>query len=402
MGQSVSADPLRVVFYSHDSQGLGHFRRNRVLAHALAARLPLLTGRQVTGLLVNGVAGSAGASLPAGFDVVTLPGVGKSHGSYGPRHLDVDMASVTSLRSGIVTATLTGFEPDLVVIDRHAFGVGGELLPALRELRGTRPDTKIVLGLREVLDSPEVVEREWERTPVAQIREFFDQIWIYGDERVHDLRRSGELPVGLHDVVRYLGFLSHGRAEDPDGLDPVQPYLVTTAGGGSDGVDLCRAAARAQVPAGHAHVVITGPQMAENDHRSVERAVTGTATRVVRSVPDAAGLIRRAAATISMAGYNTVTETLATTVPALLVPREEPRAEQLIRARSLSRIGAVQLLRQRDLTPQAISQWWGEAVGTQVGRHHLNLAGLSAVAGAAAQLTQTSPRHLKESYRVAV
>lgn len=57
-----ASEPLRVVFYSHDSQGLGHFRRNRALALSLSRRLPEQLGRPVTGLLVNGVAGTGAAS----------------------------------------------------------------------------------------------------------------------------------------------------------------------------------------------------------------------------------------------------------------------------------------------------------------------------------------------------
>ncbi len=386
MTEQTVREPLRVVFFSHDSQGLGHFRRNRALAHSLAQRLPRLTGRPVTGLLVNGVAGVPTASVPQGFDVVTLPAVGKSGRTYGPRHLDIGMNAVTSLRGEIVRATLASFAPDLVVVDRHALGVHGELASALADLRDSLPGARVVLGLREVLDDPEAVAAEWQRTPADVVRALFDEIWVYGDPAVHDLRTTGELPAPLHGLVRYQGYLAHGRAEDPDGLEAERPYLLTTAGGGSDGTALCLAAAAARVPAGHRHVVVTGPQMGEADHRSVERAAA-RGTRVVRSVPDAAGLIRRAAATVSMAGYNTVTETLATDVPTLLVPREWPRREQLIRAEGLARAGAADLLRVPDLTPAAVGAWWAGAVTRRVGRGHLDLAGLSSVARAAATLT---------------
>ena len=385
--------PLRVVFYSHDSQGLGHFRRNRALAHALSSRLPVLTGRSVTGLLINGVPEAGADSLPDGFDVVTLPAIGKGASGYGAKRLDVGMPTITSVRGDIVRATLTTFCPDLFIVDRHALGVDGELEAGLRALREANPAAKIVLGLRDVLDSPDAVCAEWARVQPGLVRELYDEIWVYGDPRVHDLRRTGEIPVALHDMVRYQGFLSHGRAELPSGLEPEIPYLITTAGGGSDGVALCLAAARATVPAGHRHVIITGPQMAPADHRSVEREA-GPTTTVVRSIPDAAGPIRRAAASISMAGYNTVTETLATDVPALLVPREHPRREQLIRVQSLAAHGSVDLLREGELTPQALTRWWAGAVRTRTDRQHLRLGGLREVARSAARLTrpaQTTP-----------
>ena len=396
--------PLRVVFYSHDSQGLGHFRRNRALAHTLNHRLPVLTGRQVTGLLINGVPEAGADSLPRGFDVVTLPSINKGVMGYGPKRLDVGMQTVTSVRGDIVKATLTTFRPDLFIVDRHALGVNGELEAGLRALRAEHPRARIVLGLRDVLDSPQVVALEWARVQPALVRELYDEIWVYGDPRVHDLRRTEEIPVVLHDMVRYQGYLAHGRAELPSGLAPEVPYLITTAGGGSDGFRLCLAAARATVPVGHRQVIITGPQMSDSDHRAVEREA-GLATTVVRSIPDAAGPIRRAAASISMAGYNTVTETLATDVPALLVPREKPRREQLIRVQSLAAHGSVDLLREGELTPEAITRWWAGAVRRRTQRGHLHLGGLREVARSAARLVRTAQRSdatTTEEFSVAV
>lgn len=385
MIESPVIEPLRVVFYSHDSQGLGHFRRNRALAHALARRLPVLTGRPVTGLLINGVAGAAASSLPPGFDVVTLPAIGKTGPDYGPRRLDASMDAVTTLRGEIVRATLLSFRPDLVVVDRHALGVDGELEDGLRALREQVPGARVVLGMREVLDSPHVVAHEWEQTPAELVQELYDEIWVYGDPRVHDPCQTGEIPEPLRDLVRHQGYLSHGRAEDPPGVAPDRPYLITTAGGGSDGLRLCLAAARAEVPRSHHHLVLTGPQMSDADHRAVEREA-GPRTTVLRSVPDAAGLIRRAAATVSMAGYNTVAETLATDVPALLVPREWPRREQLIRAEGLAAAGATDVLRAHELCPGALSRWWAQAVRRRVCRDRLDLGGLRTVVRSAAVL----------------
>ncbi len=385
MSAMPAAEPIRVVFFSHDSQGLGHFRRNRALAHALASRLPELTGRNVTGLLVNGVAEVNPASFPDGFDVVTLPAISKSGRHYGARRLDVDMDSVTGMRGEIWRATLLSFRPDLVVVDRHAFGIAGELESGLRALRQEVPTAKLVLGLREVLDEPGRMADEWAAIPTALVAELYDEIWAYGDPRVHDVRRSGEVPGQLHHMVRYQGYLSHGRAEDPAGLAAETPYLLTTAGGGSDGLALCLAAAGATVPQGHDHVVVTGPQMSDQDHARVA-ATARPGTRVVRQVGDAAGLIRASAASVSMAGYNTVAETMATDVPCLLVPREWPRKEQAIRARSLQRVGVADVLAESELSSEAISQWWHRVVGSRVQRGRLDLDGLLTVADSALEL----------------
>ena len=63
--------PLSVLLYSHDSQGLGHVRRNLALAHHIAARAG--TGG-LRGLVVSGLAPSPLFTLPTGFDWLALPG----------------------------------------------------------------------------------------------------------------------------------------------------------------------------------------------------------------------------------------------------------------------------------------------------------------------------------------
>ena len=99
-------EPLRIVLYSHDSVGLGHVRRNLVLAHALANQLPGLTGRPVTGILITGTPHAPGFPAPEGWDWVLLPGVGKSPGGYLPRNLSLPMAELVTLRSKLLKGVL--------------------------------------------------------------------------------------------------------------------------------------------------------------------------------------------------------------------------------------------------------------------------------------------------------
>lgn len=393
MPMATERDPVRVLLYSHDSLGLGHVRRNLALAHALAEQLPLLVGRPVTGMLLTGIGATHGVDLPPGFDIVVLPGIRKGTGGYHPRHVHVPMADLLDVRGRMLAAAVTGFVPDLVIVDRHAYGVHGELRGALRRLRRDHPAAKIVLGLREVLDEPEATAREWaELGNPAALRTLYDQIWAYGDPGVHDLRRTGELPAALRDLVRFTGYLSSGRrwgSRSP--VDP--PYVMTTVGGGSDGQELCRVAAQAPVPAGHRHLILTGPQMPTTAVREIA-ALAGPSTTVVESLPEAAGTLRDAAAVVSMAGYNTVCELMATSTPALLVPRERPRLEQAIRADGLARTGSFEVCHSEDLTPHRLGDWLAHAVGRDHRRTGLDLRGLQAVPRLAAELVD-APAHAR-------
>jgi len=398
--------PLRLALYSHDAKGLGHLRRNLALAHHLARALPGLTGRDVTGLVITGLAPGQEHRLPEGFDWLVLPGVKKAEGTYLPQRLRITREGLGLVRSALLSGVLTTFTPDLLIIDRHPYGVHQELREPLARLRQASPDARVVLGLREILDTPETVQREWEELGEADtLRRLIDEVWVYGDASVHDLSATGEAPAALEERMRYTGYLAHGRdaAETTHGSETsgalagnaevAEAFILTTAGGGSDGINLLRAAAAARVPDGYRHVVVTGPQLDAARFHQVAQAA-GPRTIVRRTWPGMSHHIQRAAAVISMAGYNTVSEILASQTPSLLVPRETPRLEQFIRATALKDVGATDLLRVADLSAAALEDWLTELLRDQdagacsqlAGRRRLRLDGLETVPLLAAQL----------------
>lgn len=376
---------VRIVLYSHDSVGLGHIRRNLALAHALSAALPDITGEDVTGLLVAGRPEATEFPVPEGWDWLILPGVARSGDGYASRALDIDLQAAVAMRGSVFRSAVLGFRPDLVIVDRHPLGVERELESALRSLRMARPDCRIVLGLRDVLDAPEIAAAEWEAIGGSTVlRALLDAIWVYGDPQVHDLAANDELPAELHDLVAHTGYLSTGRTVGSD-FRMEQPFVLTTVGGGSDGAAIAEAAAAAPLPEGLAHLVITGPQMSKQDRRRV-RSAAAPGTRVVRRVPDVLPLLHRASAVVSMGGYNTVCELMSTDTPALIVPRVQRRAEQRMRVGALAAAGAVEMLLPDAASPAAIGAWIEERVGASASRASIALDGLATVPSLAASL----------------
>lgn len=392
----MNATPIRVVLYSHDAQGLGHLRRNLALSHHLARLLPQVASREVTGLVVTGLTPGEGMEAPEGFDWLVLPGVMKSEGEYRPRRLRASRSNLGLLRANLLQAALVSFAPDLLIIDRHPYGVRQELRTALRRLKDLHPGTRVVLGLREVLDDPQALIEEWSSLgSQRQLGELIDEVWVYGDPEVHNLVDTGEAPEVLRDRVRFTGYLAHGRREvdaaaaDAQGPTPAEPFVLTTAGGGSDALPLLMEAAAMEPPPGHQHVIVCGPQLGEEEFRRVS-AHSGPRTLVRRTWPGMSRHIDRASAVISMGGYNTVCEILSTATPALVVPRERPRLEQLIRAGALKRQGAVELLRSQDMSASALGRWTATAVQRRTSRTHIDLNGLSTVPTLAHELLSGS------------
>ncbi|MEE6272349.1 glycosyltransferase [Georgenia sp. MJ206] len=388
----------RIAFYSHDTQGLGHIRRNIELAAALVDAEP-----GTTVLLMTGAPEAGALPLPPCTDVLTLPTVTKdAGGGYAARVLDMPLAELLDMRGRLIATAVRAFAPDLLVVDKVARGLGGELDRCLAMLAAAGPDrTRVVLGLRDVLDAPAVARREWaaEGTTAAVVAHY-DEVWVYGDREVYDPVTEYALPGAVAERVRFTGYLAHGRGHTltvrpgrASDLPPPEPYVLCMVGGGQDGVELARTFVRADLPAGHQGVLVTGPYMGRHLRAELRAAAAARDDLVVHEfVTNGTELVARAAAVVTMGGYNTVCEVLASGAPALVVPRERPRAEQALRAARLARAGYVDSLRPGDADPASLTTWLAGAGGRRPAPHPVDLDGLSAVPVLARRLLATPTR----------
>ncbi|MGH3813043.1 MAG: glycosyltransferase family protein [Pseudonocardiaceae bacterium] len=375
----------RVVLYSHDTQGLGHTRRNIVIAAAL------VTARPDTDVLVlTGSPEATALPLPPRTEVLTLPTLYKHvDGHYSPRVLSSSLADVLRMRSRLIETALSTFEPDLFIVDKVARGVQGSLDAALTTLRRDG-GTRTVLGLRDVLDEPLVAVREWAAADTTEaIRDLYDEVWVYGDPVIYDPVEEYSLPPSVADKVVYTGYLAGPRPPclqirylSHDGAaPPQQPFVLCLVGGGQDGVDLARAFLRARLPPGLCGVVLTGPYMPRDQRRELLRDAESRADMTVREfVSGADEFVRRASAAVSMGGYNSVCELLGAGCASLLVPRVTPRMEQALRAARLARAGWVDVLPLAEATPGRITEWLSRSTGANgTTRRTLDLGGLTRI-----------------------
>src|SRR5256712_13716257 len=125
----------------------------------------------------------------AGVDCVALPSLRKDGGGqYHPRHLAVPLEELLALRAKTTGAALEAFAPDVLIVDNVPRGALRELDPVLESLRaGGR--SRLVLGLRDVLDEPATLQGEWARAPNQDaVRTSYDAVRVYGDPAVYDPR----------------------------------------------------------------------------------------------------------------------------------------------------------------------------------------------------------------------
>ncbi len=388
----LAARPRRVALYSHDTQGLGHVRRNLALADALAAGEPASQT-----LLITGAPSAAALPLPPGADFVALPALAKrGSGEYHPRSLSGSLGQLVRLRSEVISAALGAFEPDVLIVDKVPRGFSGELEPALRRLRASGR-ARCVLGLRDVLDTAPVARREWQESRATQaVALHYDAVWVYGDPAVYDPVSEYGLPASVRAKVSYTGYLANGRPVPPAGTTPPPPpgpFALCLVGGGQDGLALARSFVRSRLPSGMSGVVVTGPYM-DPGHREDLHLLAATRPDMVVNdyVLDPERWIGAADLVVSMAGYNSVCEVLAHRKRALLVPRTRPRAEQLVRARRLEQLGQADVLHPDDLSSARLSEWMLRAAGAgPVHGAHVDLDGLARVPGLVDALLAAEP-----------
>ncbi|HLE57172.1 MAG TPA: glycosyl transferase family 28 [Rhodothermia bacterium] len=336
-------------------------------------------------LLLTGVLESAAFPRRKGVDMVSLPSLFKlENDHYLSRWLDVDVRQLISIRSRIITSALEAFEPDLFIVDNVPRGAMGELDGSLAYLR-SRTSCKVVLGLRDILDHPDVVEKEWrDAGNFDVIRSLYDEVWIYGDPNVFDATVAYRFPTDVQTRVSFTGYLSrHGRSVGvhTNGRSSDRPLVLCTVGGGQDGYPVARAVSKAHYPKHAEAVILAGPYMAEHSYRKlVKHARTRSDLRVERFRSSPSELFDRAGRIVSMGGYNTVIELLGLGRRPLIVPRVAPRLEQAIRAIRLQEVGLVDILLPEDLSRKSISRWLRNKPALVDMARSIDLAGVESVA----------------------
>ncbi|WP_428247584.1 glycosyltransferase family protein [Ferrovibrio sp.] len=341
------SDGTRVLIYSHDTFGLGHLRRCRTLGHALVENNP-----DMSVLILSGSPIIGSFDFRSRVDFVRIPGVIKLRdGQYTSLSLPIHIEDTLKLRAEIIQHTAQAFDPDIFIVDKEPLGLRGEVADTLRMLKAR--GTKLVLGLRDVMDEPKALEPEWRRKNVMPaLRNLYDQIWVYGLPQFCDPLEGIDLPEKVARKIVYTGYLPRTSSEPPNEhqLPEItqRPFLLVTPGGGGDGEGLIEWVLRAyesneMLP--YPALLVLGPFM-QRERRAEFLARVARLPRVEAITFDAhmEHLVQNAVGVIAMGGYNTFCEILSLNKRAIIVPRKKPRMEQYIRADRAQELGLIRML----------------------------------------------------------
>ncbi|PSJ56965.1 glycosyltransferase family protein [Kumtagia ephedrae] len=334
----------RILMYSHDTFGLGHLRRCRAIAHSLVEDF---RGLQV--LIISGAQIAGAFDYRARVDFVKIPSVIKlRNGEYTSLERHIDLHETLKMRQSIIRHTAETFQPDIFIVDKEPLGLRGEVEETLAYLK-TR-GTTLVLGLREVLDAPHLLDAEWTRRDVMRkIGLFYDMIWAYGPPDFYDPLTGLDVPPSVRAKMNFVGFLQRSLSNDevPDHR-PEGDYILVTTGGGGDGADLIHDVIHAyQQDPGLTHkaLIMLGPYMpSKKRQRLIAKGAKIPFIEIREFDNRMEELIAGSKGVVAMGGYNTYCEILSFDKPALIVPRVAPREEQLIRARRAAELGLIDML----------------------------------------------------------
>ncbi|MDH6093267.1 glycosyltransferase family protein [Anabaenopsis tanganyikae CS-531] len=383
---SLSSNPRqwRIALYSHDTMGLGHKRRNLLIAQTLGYS-PLQTDI----LMISGIQDGSSIPTPSGVDFLSLPALYKNiDGQYQARKLDLSLPEIITLRSQIILTAIQNFKPDIFIVDNVPRGAVRELEPTLNYLRH-QGKTHCILGLRDVLDEPASVQEGWKRMENEKaIQTYYDDVWVYGDPTIYDLAKEYNFESETIKKLHYIGYLDQTTRLNFIDSETIHTFqtlnlskkklALCLVGGGQDGASLAETFAHAQLAPEMNGIILTGPFMPRDVQQKLQKiAAKRDNLQVLKYLSEPTLLVNRAERIIAMGGYNTTCELLSFQKKSLIIPRIQPRKEQFVRAERLHSLGLVDMVHPQNLTSQTLTNWLNTETKKPQESNFVNLNGLN-------------------------
>ncbi|WP_298849678.1 glycosyltransferase [uncultured Ruegeria sp.] len=271
--------------------------------------------------------------------------------------VEADNAYHTARVTALVKA-VESFQPQVLITELYPFGrrsLATEFDAALNAASAL-PKRPVILGsIRDILAPPSKPAKAERADDI--VTHFYDGILVHSTESVTPLSVSWPVSERLAKRLHYTGFVAPTLPQPhPDALG--QGEILVSAGGGSVGQPIFRAAIEAarQMPNRRWRLLVGGTDAeARIDELSRQTEETSVILEPVR--PDFRQMLPRAAASVSMCGYNTAMDILQSGTPAVFVPFDDGKeVEQGLRGQSLSGLSAIDVLESQALSGDALAQ----------------------------------------------
>ena len=352
---------FNILMYSHDTYGLGHIRRTMAIAEHLSSddtNILILTGSPMAGRF----------RFPPGVDFVRIPGmIKRSNEDYFPLSIRIDPLQALEIRKSIILATAQTFRPDIFIVDKEPLGLKREVLPTLEWLNSDDIKCSTVLGLRDVMDDAETVKQNWQEKEVYEnVEKLYSEVWVYGEKALYDPVLEYKIPPAISSKLYFTGYIPRKVPSNLEveeirrqlNLDPREKLVTVTTGGGADGLWVLNSfltMVEIMKESGESFpfksLIITGPFLSEDENGVVQERAKALGIIVYKFFSHMEKLFSASNLVVCMGGYNTVCEILSQQIPFLVIPRENPRKEQLIRAMAMEKKGLLDYIPWGEVSP---------------------------------------------------
>jgi predicted glycosyltransferase len=221
--------------------------------------------------------------------------------------------------------------------------------------------------MRDILDDGAKIRSVWNHHRMfTMLNEYFDAILVFGLEEIYDVVREYRIPAEIASRFRYCGYINRSETfRDPAEVrSDLQlngdPLILVTAGGGGDGSRIVHTSLEALGKGQHGSIktlVVLGPDFPCEMGERLRSDYSGSGNiKIFQHVDHLPDIMCAADMVVSMGGYNTICEILSLHKKAIIIPRTEPRKEQLIRAHRLSEIGLLDYIHPDVLSPTLLKR----------------------------------------------
>jgi predicted glycosyltransferase len=351
---------MKIIFYCQYVWGMGHLFRSIELARALAGHEVILVagGQEID------------VQLPQHVTLVRLPGfyMDEQFTTLIPEDPDKKIEEIQQQRKEILFSLFSRHKPDLLVIELYPFGrtlFGFELQPLLDEIReGRFGKIKVVCSLRDIL----VEKRDpkaYEARVLNHLNAHFDLLLIHSDPKLMPLDETFSRVADIRIPIFYTGFVAQKikpgagkKLRQELAIGARQKLIVASAGGGRSGYALLSNLIEAVRLLPNSKQIrlemFTGPFRDEQEFQKLS-AHSDKRIRVRYFSRRFLDYLSAADLSVSLAGYNTCMNLLATRTPALVYPYFRQR-EQPLRVAKIKKHLAMKILHEKDIRPDQLSK----------------------------------------------
>jgi predicted glycosyltransferase len=350
---------MKIIQYCQHVLGIGHLFRGLEICRSLSDHEVILVtgGPQVD------------TNLPAHVREVRLPDLQMNHefkGLYSSQK-NFNLDQIKEQRQRRFFNLFEKEKPDVFLVELYPFGRKAfrfELDPVLQAIGERRlPACRVVCSVRDILVEKEDAAKH-ELRAVNTLNRYFDAVLVHADPKLALISETFARFAEIRIPVIYTGYIA-GRPE-PDAGEKMRRRLqigrdeiliIASAGGGHVGAPLLEAVIcafdRLRVKNRSYLKVFTGPYLDQSEFNRLTH-LAGEEVEINRFSPDFLSYMAAADLSVSMGGYNTTMNILATGVPALVWPFPQNR-EQRLRAERLDQRGILKVVADEDLEPDRLA-----------------------------------------------